>query len=397
EDHPYTGNMGQNAAYGTDVDVQSIIRYYDHQIYLKDPRDPSLARDLPGFSISPRFYADDPDAIVLGKLAGVDKPGLVVKKQPAGWTSVYSSAPILPASLLRNILRESGGHIYTSGNDVVTANKTSLCIYSPSGGMRMVKLPERAKVTDLIENKVLADGATEFPVTFTRNSTILLSLEPPSEQVLTDVFLSRYSETETELTADPESSFWSVTEPITIERSIVGGVVPELKSEARSRWTNDNLYFLFSGPFETQVLKPDPDTLTETYRLWEWDDFELYIGSDFENINLYKEFEVSPQGEFLDLDIDSKVPRAGHNDERLWDSGFIVKARVDHEKKMWYAEIRIPIDSMDKREPGAGNEFRVNVYRLQGPQNDRDFLAWRPTGVWNPHHPEVFGIMRLIE
>ena len=54
-----------------------------------------------------------------------------------------------------------------------------------------------------------------------------------------------------------------------------------------------------------------------------------------------------------------------------------------------------PLSSFDDREPLPGNEFRVNIYRLQGPQEDRDFLAWRPTGVWNPHHPEVFGIMRL--
>ncbi len=177
----------------------------------------------------------------------------------------------------------------------------------------------------------------------------------------------------------------------------LGGPEPELVSEARSRWTDKNLYFLFSGPFESQVLKPDPDTITETYRLWEWDDFELYIGSNFEKINLYQEFEVSPQGEFLDLDINSEIPRAGHNDERLWNSGFVVKARVDQVNKIWYAEIRVPISEIDKRVPAAGNEFRVNIYRLQGPQDNRDFLAWRPTGVWNPHHPEVFGIMRLTK
>ncbi len=28
--------------YGTDVNVKDIVRYYDHQVYLKDPRDPAL-------------------------------------------------------------------------------------------------------------------------------------------------------------------------------------------------------------------------------------------------------------------------------------------------------------------------------------------------------------------
>ena len=81
----------------------------------------------------------------------------------------------------------------------------------------------------------------------------------------------------------------------------------------------------------------------------------------------------------------------------FWDSGFKVKARIDKTQKIWYAEIQIPIDSIDKRPPEVDNEMRVNIYRLQGPADNRDFLAWKPTGVWNPHHPEVFGTLRLVK
>lgn len=198
------------------------------------------------------------------------------------------------------------------------------------------------------------------------------------------------------MTADPQSDFWKGAEPIVIDKSILGAPEPQLRSYSWSRWTRDYMYFLFAGPFESQVLKPNPDTEKETFRLWQWDDFELYIGADFEHTNLYREFEVSPQGEFLDLNIDSTKPNAGHNDERFWDSGFKVKARVDKEKKIWYAELKIPITAIDKRPPKVGNEMRVNVYRLQGPQDKRDFLAWRPTGFWMPHHPEKFGTLRLV-
>jgi hypothetical protein len=163
-------------AYGTDVDVADIIRYYDHQVYLKDPRDPGLRRDLPGFRISPRFYADDAKATVLGELAGVQKPGLVVKKQ-SGWTSIYSSAPILPAALLRNIARDAGCHIYSDANDVVYANKNFLCLYSPGGGERIVRLPQKSRVIDLLENKVVENGAKEFPLTVLPGSSVLLKLE----------------------------------------------------------------------------------------------------------------------------------------------------------------------------------------------------------------------------
>jgi hypothetical protein len=177
-DSPYTRRLSNPTAYGTDVNVADITHWYDHQLYLKDPRDPGLQRDLPGFRINPQFWSDDPQAQVLGTLAGVNKPGLVVKKMP-GWTSIYSSAPILPAALLRNIARAAGCHIYSDGADVVYANREFFGIYSPAGGSRTIHLLQRSDVTDLLSNQVLAQDATEFSVELAPNTTLLLKLDPP--------------------------------------------------------------------------------------------------------------------------------------------------------------------------------------------------------------------------
>jgi hypothetical protein len=178
-EHPYTEGLAKGFSYGTDVNVANIIRWYDHQVYLKDPRDPGLKRDLPGFRINPRFTGDDRAAAVLGKLAGIDKPGLVVKKQ-AGWTSVYSGAPIVPAALIRNIARAAGCHIYSDANDVVYASRSVLGVYAPAGGTRTIRLPRKARVVDLLENRVVSDGAEQFPLTMAANSTALLALVDPS-------------------------------------------------------------------------------------------------------------------------------------------------------------------------------------------------------------------------
>jgi len=175
-EHPYTKSLPQGLAYGTDVNVENIKRWYDHQIYLKDPRDPSLQRDLPGFRIRPRFWCDDPQALVLGRLAGIDRPGLVVKKQD-GWTSVYSSAPILPAALLRNIARAAGCHIYSDAGDAVSANGGFLGIYAPAGGARTVRLPRRSRVLDLLEDRVIAEGTDSFTLELAPNASVLLRLE----------------------------------------------------------------------------------------------------------------------------------------------------------------------------------------------------------------------------
>jgi hypothetical protein len=175
----YTRGL-RNSAYGTDVNVKGIIRYYDHQAYLKDPRDPRLQRDLPGFRISPRFFGADPDAAVLGKLAGLEQPGLLVKKQ-TGWTSLYSSAPILPVDLLRNIARAAGCHIYSDAGDVVSAGGDFLSVYAPGGGSRRIMLPRPSRVTDLLQNSVVADGVSEFPLDLAPNGAALFRIESPGD------------------------------------------------------------------------------------------------------------------------------------------------------------------------------------------------------------------------
>ncbi|HWG59104.1 MAG TPA: carbohydrate-binding family 9-like protein [Candidatus Acidoferrales bacterium] len=210
-------------------------------------------------------------------------------------------------------------------------------------------------------------------------------------------FLSYRAAKDHKLNADPNSKFWRDARGIELDRSILGQPDPSVASHARSRWTKRYLYFLFWGPYDKLHLNPHPQTQHDTQRLWVHDDFELYLGSNFQNINLYDEFEISPQDEFLDMAIDATRARPGWNDEYLWNSGMTVKSRIDTEKKIWYGEMRVPLTAVDRRPAAVGNEFRVNVYRLQHADRGRGhFLAWQPTGEWMPHHPEKFGILKLV-
>ncbi|MPY88215.1 MAG: hypothetical protein GEU99_09850 [Luteitalea sp.] len=202
-----------------------------------------------------------------------------------------------------------------------------------------------------------------------------------------------------ELTADPASAFWKDA-PVTIAANDRWNrPLPDHRTEIRSRWTDDNLYLLFVCPYEQLHLRPDPSTTTETNKLWEWDVAEAFIGADFDNIRRYKEFQVSPQGEWVDLDIDLDQPKPEGG--WLWSSGFQVKARIDHEEKVWYGEMRIPIESIDSRAAAPGNELRINVYRIQGPPKEagesktRTVLSWQPTYNRSNHTPESFGTLRL--
>jgi hypothetical protein len=212
------------------------------------------------------------------------------------------------------------------------------------------------------------------------------------------VFSSYQAASDPVLDPNPDSDFWRDAEGIILYRNILGDPDAVIRSEARSRWTKNNLYFLFWGPYQAQELKPDPVTTKETERLWLFDNFELYLGSNFEIINLYGEYQISPHGEFLDQMIDATVQRPGWGDEHLWNSGMTVKSRIDEENKIWYGVMCIPLAAIDTRPPAVGNEFRVNVYRLQtgGEGRKRHFLAWQPIGEWNPHRPAKFGTLKLV-
>jgi hypothetical protein len=209
------------------------------------------------------------------------------------------------------------------------------------------------------------------------------------------VILSHHAAADLVLTADPEAAPWKGVTGIFMDHGPKGEPVPGHRSEVRSRWTKDNVYFLFICPYQELHLHPNPSQAKETNELWDWDVAEVFVGSNFSNIKRYKEFEMSPQGEWVDLDIDKSKEHI--EDGWLWNSGFEVKARVDAAKKIWYGEMRIPIKSIDDRPPAAGLEMRINFYRCQGSDPGRKYIAWQPTHAETFHVPEAFGRMRLAE
>jgi hypothetical protein len=209
----------------------------------------------------------------------------------------------------------------------------------------------------------------------------------------TGTMVSVRAEADAKLDPNPGSSFWKKAQPVVADRNNFGKLVPGHATEIRSLWTDGNLYFLFTCPYEELYLKPNPVTATETNELWNWDVAEVFIGADFKNIKRYREFEVSPQGEWVDLDIDRANPHPEGG--WTWNSGFKVAVRIDYATKTWYAALRIPWASIDAHPPKVGAEFRMNLYRSQGPPKNHKSITWQPTMDNNFHVPERFGLLKL--
>ncbi len=209
------------------------------------------------------------------------------------------------------------------------------------------------------------------------------------------VLSSHRAPADAEPTADPASGFWRGVEGIVTQSDYSGDRVPNHRTEVRSRWTDRHLYLLYAGQYEELNLKPDPSSSTETNRLWNWDVAEAFLGADFENIQRYKELQVSPQGEWVDLDIDRGTGSRGGGS--AWNSGFQVKARIDAANKIWYGEMKIPFAAIAPWQPAAGRELRAGLFRIAGVEGNKKFISWQVTGGKTFHVPEKFGRLKLVE
>ncbi len=192
---------------------------------------------------------------------------------------------------------------------------------------------------------------------------------------------------------DPTSEFWSGAARVIAEGDFNGESVAGHRTEILLQWTAANFYLLFVCPYQQLHLKPDSDLNAETYGLWNWDVAEVFIGDDFSNIRRYKEFEVSPQGEWIDLDVDLDNPP--HEQGWVWQSGMQSAARIDASSNIWYAYMRIPWSAISSRPAAVGNNFRVNFYRCQGSDPDRKYIAWQAVHRPSFHTPERFGTLML--
>ncbi|MBS1851568.1 MAG: carbohydrate-binding family 9-like protein [Acidobacteria bacterium] len=203
-----------------------------------------------------------------------------------------------------------------------------------------------------------------------------------------------YASEDVPLTTDATSAFWQAASAVSLQRNSQGKDVPNFHTEVRIRWTKSHLYFLFTCPYDELYLKPSPNPSEETNELWNWDVAEVFIGSNFENIKRYQEFEVSPQGEWVDLDIDLNKPH--HETGWTWNSGFEKAARIDAKGRRWYAAMKIPFAAIASRPVAVGHTFRMNLFLSEGAPEKHHEVTWQPPLSDTFHAPERFGILKLV-
>jgi hypothetical protein len=225
----------------------------------------------------------------------------------------------------------------------------------------------------------------------------LLAQSPAVCQVSrpTATFEVGYVPSAPELDSDPQSTVWKNARRVFMVRDCTRVLdYPDLKTEIRGFWTATDLYLLFLSPYRSLNVFQPPEHDRPRRGLWDRDVVEIFLGDDWENIRHYREFEIAPTADWIDLAID--LDRRGQ--DRNWRSGWQTTARVDEQAKIWHAACRIPLQSVSSNPVRPGTRWRANLYRIdgEGPDARRRFLCWQPTCVQNrdPNHvPENFGTL----
>ncbi len=132
---------------------------------------------------NPLLYVEDDTAISLGLycMDSLGKTGLAVKEME-GWTSIYSGAMNLPVELLRNILKESGVHIYSeNSNDVVYVSNNYVGLHSGIAEEKTIKLNGNYAVYDVVNKKWYSMNTDTITYTHGTNETSLFRLSTPEK------------------------------------------------------------------------------------------------------------------------------------------------------------------------------------------------------------------------
>jgi alpha-galactosidase len=188
----------------------------------------------------------------------------------------------------------------------------------------------------------------------------------------------------------PVEEEWQRAEPVSFCHDWQGkNEDPQRSTEIRVLWSDDHLYIRFRCRYRAIYVFLNADPNGRRDQLWDRDVAEVFLQPDRFDQKYYKEFEVSPNGQWLDLDI---TPQG----LRHITSGMRSNVALDEARRLWTADVAIPITAMTSDfDPEQG--WRVNFFRCEGIDPERLYSAWQPTETEKPnfHVTQKFGILRF--
>jgi len=189
----------------------------------------------------------------------------------------------------------------------------------------------------------------------------------------------------------PSLPSWEAASPVRFDADWQGrNADRERDTEVRLLWTPESLYLRFRARYRVITVFPDAEANGRRDQLWDRDVAEVFLQPDPSQLRRYMEFEVSPNGFWIDLDI-------APGEKRDLKSGLHRRVILNRAAKTWVAELALPMKCMVEHfNPGA--KWKANFYRVEGAEEPRFYSAWQPTGTPEPnfHVPQAFGELIFV-
>jgi len=165
-------------------------------------------------------------------------------------------------------------------------------------------------------------------------------------------------------------------------------------AKAKLLWSDSAFYVRFeANQTEPLVVSKAPNLKSKTKGLWDRDVCEIFVAPNSKEPNKYFEFEIAPNGEWIDLEIHRM------SDERKTDldyqSGMESAAKIEIGKVLMAMKIKWKAFG---KTPKVKDIWKGNLFRCVGSGETRGYLAWSPTKTEMPnfHIPEAFGEFEFL-
>lgn len=193
-----------------------------------------------------------------------------------------------------------------------------------------------------------------------------------------------------------ENRAWKKAEMIKVDKYWSGASAPKDRHfMVNIVWSDTAVYVRFeANQKEPLIISEKANLETKTRGLWDRDVCEIFLAPNKDEFRKYFEFEIAPNGEWIDLGIHQKP------DERITDfeyvSGMKSAAKIENDKIIM--AVKIEWKAFGKT-PKAGDIWLGNIFRCVGSGETRGYLAWSPTETKMPnfHVPEKFGEFEFVK
>ena len=212
----------------------------------------------------------------------------------------------------------------------------------------------------------------------------------PMQQSLSSEIVAAYVDHEIKLDASYPVAEWQRADPAFFSTDWQGkNSDPARQTEVRILWSQQTLYLRFECHYRDLYVFEDSEPNGRRDHLWDRDVAEAFLQPDPSRPRFYREFEVSPNGMWIDLDI---FPGGLADLKSGWQRSIVVNSELH----TWTAELAIPMRALTGQfDPSK--IWRANFYRIEGSKEPRAYLAWQPnrTATPNFHVPSAFGSLRF--